>query len=124
VCATFTAGNAVPELSVAASVPPAIGEVRSQRLAGDLAAPVDYVAVPPGRGVVVESMSSPGATDGSLAVVSDLGLRFAVPSADVLAKLGYKDVAPQRFPASLVVLVPAGRALDPEAATLPATPTA
>ncbi len=121
VCATFTAGNAIPELSVAASVPAANGEVRSQRPAGELAPGVDYVAVPPGRGVVVESLASPGATAGSLAVVSDLGLRFAVPSADVLAKLGYKDVAPQRFPASLVALIPAGRALDPEAATLPAT---
>jgi hypothetical protein len=50
---------------------------------------------------------------GALAVVSDLGLRFAVPTRDVLAVLGYPDVTPQRLPAGLVALVPSGRALDP-----------
>ena len=77
--------------------------------------------MPPGRGVVVESLASAGSPAGSLAVISDLGLRFAVPSIDVLVKLGYQNVAPQRFPAALVALVPSGRALDPDAAALPAT---
>jgi ESX secretion system ATPase EccB len=121
VCATFTSGNPVPGVVVAASLPPAPGEVRAQRTAADLSQPVDFVAVPPGQGVVVESLASAGSVAGSLAVISDLGLRFAVPSVDVLGMLGYKDVAPQRFPASLVALVPSGRALDPDAAALPAT---
>ena len=121
VCATFTSGNPVPDIAVTASVSPASGEVRSQRTPTDLVQPVDYVAVPPGRGVVVESLASPGSPTGSLAVISDLGLRFAVPSIDVLHKLGYQNVAPQRFPAALVALVPSGRALDPDAAALPAT---
>lgn len=124
VCATFAAGNPLPDVVVAASVPPATGEVRTQVAAAALSQPVDYIAVPPGRGVVVESLASPGSPAGSLAVVSDLGLRFAIPSLDVLAKLGYKDVAPQRFPASLVALVPSGRALDPYLASLPATSAA
>jgi type VII secretion protein EccB len=122
VCTTFTSGNPVPDIAVAVSVPSATGEVRAQRTPSDLTQPVDYVAVPPGQGVVVESLASPGSPAGSLAVISDLGLRFAVPSVDVLVKLGYQNVAPQRFPASLVALVPSGRALDPDAAALPAAP--
>lgn len=124
VCATFTSSNPVPDIAVVASVTPAPGEVRAPRTSGDLTKPVDYVAVPPGRGVVVESLASAGSPAGSLAVISDLGLRFAVPSVEVLGTLGYESVAPQRFPASLVALVPSGRALDPAAAALPATAAA
>jgi type VII secretion protein EccB len=111
VCATFIAGHAVPELSVVASVAAATGEVKSPRTAGELTSPVDYVAVPPGRGVVVESRRAPRRA-GSLAVVSDLGCASRCHR-PMLAKLGYKDVAPQRFPASLVALIPAGRASIP-----------
>jgi type VII secretion protein EccB len=121
VCATFASDNPLPDVVVAASVPPATGEVHTQGAAGALIRPVEYVAVPPGRGAVVESLASPGSPSGSLAVISDLGLRFPIPALDVLAKLGYKDVAPQRFPASLVALLPPGRALDPHVASLPAT---
>ena len=124
VCATFTSDNPVPDIAVAASLATATGEVRSLRTAADLTQPVEYVAVPPGRGVVVESLASARSPAGSLALISDLGLRFAVPTVDVLGKLGYQNVAPQRFPAALVALVPSGRALDPDAAALPATSAA
>jgi hypothetical protein len=120
VCATFTAGTPTPSFGVVATLAPAPGEVRGRRTAGDPAVVVDWMAVPPGRGAVVESVTAPGAA-GALAVVSDLGLRFAVPSRDVLAVLGYPEVTPQRLPAALVALVPSGRALDPAAAVLPAS---
>jgi len=120
VCATFTAGAPNPSFGVVATLAPAPGEVRGRRTAGDPAVVVDWMAVPPGRGAVVESVTAPGAA-GALAVVSDLGLRFAVPSRDVLAVLGYPTVTPQRLPAALVALVPSGRALDPAAAVLPAS---
>jgi hypothetical protein len=83
---------------------------------------VDWIAVPPGRGVVVQSVASPTAAGGALAVVSDLGQRFAVPDAEVLGSLGYAGVTPLRLPAAVVALVPAGRALDPAAAGLPTLP--
>jgi type VII secretion protein EccB len=121
VCAAFAAGQATPTLWVAQALPPVTGEVSTGRGDASLRQPVDYIAVPPGRGVIVESLASPGAPNGSLAVISDLGLRFAIPSAAILGTLGYSDVAPLRLPGSLVALVPAGRALDPEAAAMPAT---
>jgi ESX secretion system ATPase EccB len=119
ICATF-APDAATVLSLAPTAAAAAGEVRVQRTAGDPGLTVDWIAVPPGRGAVVEALASPGAPVGALAVVSDLGLRFAVPSKEVLSTLGYPDVTPQRLPAALIALVPSGRALDPAAAVLPA----
>jgi hypothetical protein len=78
------------------------------------------VVVPPGRGAVVESLAAPGSPNGALALVTDQGVRYPVPSTEVLATLGYAGVRPQRLPAALVALIPAGPALDPAAAVLPA----
>lgn len=119
ICATFVPGEATPVLTVVDAFAPLAGEVATPPAA--VGPRADRIAVPPGRGVVVESLASPGADAGSLSVVTDLGQRFAVPSVEVLAMLGYGDVAPQRLPASLVALVPPGRALDPAAAALPAS---
>jgi type VII secretion protein EccB len=121
ICASFSSGGPTPVLSLATAVPPAPGEIRAQHMPGDPGTGVDWVAVPPGRGAVVESLASPGAPVGALAVVSDLGLRFAVPSREVLDVLGYGAVTPQRLPAALIALVPSGRALDRAAAAMPAS---
>ena len=121
VCATFTSDGQLPVLAAADVLTPITGEAPAASDPAAMASSADYVAVPPGRAVVVESLASPGTGSGSLAVVSDLGQRFAVPSVDVLGMLGYGGVTPQRLPAALVALVPAGRALDPAAAGLPAT---
>ena len=86
---------------------------------GDLTAPVDWVAVPPGRGALVEALAGPTATEGPLAVVSDLGQRFPLASREVLVPLGYASVRPVRLPAAVVALLPAGRTLDPAAALHP-----
>ncbi|MBX6752421.1 MAG: type VII secretion protein EccB [Micromonosporaceae bacterium] len=120
VCATFTPGTALPTVTIVDALPPVTGETAVPPDPEAVGLLADHVAVPPGRGVLVESLASPTAPSGSLAVVSDLGQRFAVPSADLLGVLGYGSVQPQRLPASLVALVPAGPALDPAAAGLPA----
>ena len=109
--ATRTPGE-VPAAS-AATGPPASG-------AGVVTA--DWIAVAPGRGAVVESLAGADAPNGALAFVSDLGVRHPVPSPDVLTMLGYSGVRPQRMPAAVVALLPAGRALDPVAARQPAAP--
>jgi hypothetical protein len=126
VCATFTDAATAPAISLAESVPPFAGEVRAVRGSTDTAgsqgaSTVDWIAVPPGRAAVVEALAGPTSPGGALGIVSDLGLRFPVPSRDVLGVLGYASVTPQRLPAALVALVPAGRALDQAAAMLPAT---
>ena len=69
---------------------------------------------------MVEAAAAPGATGGAISVVTDLGRRHAVTGNEVLGWLGYGKVKPVRMPANLVALIPAGRALDPEAARAPA----
>jgi type VII secretion protein EccB len=119
VCATFASGGGAPEVSLAAAGPPAPGELRASRAAGDEAPTVDWVAVAPGRGAVVEALAGPTSPNGALCVISDLGVRYPVPTRDVLAVLGYSGVTPQRLPASLVALLPTGNALDPNQAVRP-----
>jgi len=79
----------------------------------------DRVVVEPGRGALVAGESAPSAPNPSVAVVTDLGIRYAVPSDQVLAVLGYAGVTPVRLPAGVVALLPAGPALDPVAARYP-----
>jgi type VII secretion protein EccB len=104
-------GTAMPDV---ADVPPTGARSR----AGGVLA--DHVFVEPGAGAVVEAAAAPGATGGAVSVVTDLGRRYAVVDADVLAALGYGGVQPLRLPAGVVALVPAGDALDPAAARAPA----
>ncbi|MER7416958.1 type VII secretion protein EccB [Micromonospora peucetia] len=82
----------------------------------------DHVVVEPGRGAVVEAVAAPGASGGSVSVVTDLGRRYVLAGGEVLGMLGYRDVRPVRLPASLVALVPAGATLDPAAARVVAAP--
>jgi type VII secretion protein EccB len=119
VCASFVDAAHDPEVELwAAAV--ANGEARTGG-SWQGAVVADAVRVAPGRGAVVEAVSAPDAPGGALAVITDQGIRYAVPSPDVLAALGYSSVRPTRLPASLVALLPGGPALDPEAAAKPVT---
>src|SRR6266508_1481010 len=77
------------------------------------------VLVPPSGGAVVEALASPAAPGGTLSIITDLGIRYSVPSTDVLGMLGYAGVTPVRVPAEVVALLPVGPALDPLAAQQP-----
>ena len=112
VCAAF---GSSASLALVAS-PHVPGELRTQPGPADLTAPADVVSVPPGRGALVSS-------SGVLSLVVDLGVRYAVPSADVAKLLGYAGVSPLSLPPALVSLLPSGRALDPSAALLPVAAT-
>jgi hypothetical protein len=79
------------------------------------------VSLPPGRGAVVSSRAAPDVTDGVLYLVTDLGVRYQVPSPDVLAMLGYAGVKPVPLPAEVVALLPTGPGLNPQAARAPLT---
>jgi len=81
----------------------------------------DEVSLPPGRGAVVLSRAAPDATDGVLYLVTDLGVRYQVPSPDVLAMLGYAGATPVPLPAEIVALLPTGPGLYPQAARAPLT---
>jgi Type VII secretion system ESX-1, transport TM domain B len=75
----------------------------------------DLVHVVRGRGAVVVSATSPSAPAGSgtIALVTDTGLRYAVANSDAAAKLGYGGIDLTQVPAELVSLLPQGPALDP-----------
>ena len=121
-CATFADGGGPPEIASLPAVPPRDGELRAPAVASPATAAADWILVPPGRGAVVEALAGPGAPNGALSLVTDLGLRYPVPSRDVLAMLGYANVRPGRLPAAVVALLPTGRALDPSAAVRPVVP--
>ena len=116
VCASFSDAGSVPELSVQAGVDGADEAAETTGVGPDGTALADRVMVAPGRGTVVESMTSPSATSGTLSLVTDSGRRYALPSREVVAQLGYGGLAPVPMPASLVARIPAGDALDREAA--------
>jgi type VII secretion protein EccB len=118
VCAAFTDGATVPSLAVAPVPPRQTAELQ----AGTGGATVDWIGVPPGHGAVIEALAGPGAPSGALALVTDTGQRFPVPTSDAMGMLGFGGVRPLRLPSAVVALVPPGPALDPAAAALPAGP--
>lgn len=82
----------------------------------------DQVLLPPGGAVIAGLLPGEGqlgAVATSLSLISDQGVRYSVPSADVLTKLGYdaSDITP--VPASILRLIPQGPTLDPAAARTP-----
>jgi len=123
VCLTIAqAADGVAAVRVDGTAPdgPPTGET------GAVNALADRVSVPRGRGVLVESAASPDADrgTGTVSVITDSGLRYAVASREVLANLGYGKVAIQHMPAELVSLLPAGPTLDPGTARNPVLATA
>ena len=122
VCADVSDDAGVARVRTGVSMPDLTGTARTAARSSRGAALADHVLVEPGGGVVVEAAAAPGATGGAVSVVTDLGRRHAVANGEVLGMLGYGGVRPVRLPASLVALVPAGEALDPEAALAPAAP--
>ncbi|MBB4958530.1 type VII secretion protein EccB [Micromonospora polyrhachis] len=120
VCGRIPDDRGIAEIRVGARVPQLPEDGGTGARAPDGGALADHVVVPPGRGALVESAAAPGASGGAISVVTDLGRRHAVSAAEVLPMLGYGQTRPMRLPANLVTLVPAGKALDPEAARSPA----
>ncbi|GAB3084907.1 type VII secretion protein EccB [Micromonospora schwarzwaldensis] len=118
-CARAGDDTGVREIRLGVTAPDPAAAARSPGGRGGLA---DQVVVEPGRGALVEAVAAPGATGGTLCVVTDLGRRYALAGADVPGMLGYAGVRPVRLPASLVDLLPAGSPLDPAAARAVAAP--
>ncbi|WBB81216.1 type VII secretion protein EccB [Micromonospora sp. WMMD882] len=120
ICGQVGDDGGIRQVRVGATVPDLTATPRTGETGDGVVA--DHVVVEPGRGAVVESVAAPGATGGAVSVVTDLGRRHVVSATEVLGMLGYAGVRPVRLPAGLVSLVPAGSALDPEAARKVAAP--
>jgi ESX secretion system ATPase EccB len=119
VCAVVTGPDGVGEVRVGGTLPHLDTVAPTRNQAGDGAVLADDVYVPAGGGAIVEALPAPHAAAGTVALVTDLRMRYPVTGADVLATLGYPNVAPVRLPAEIVTLLPAGPALDQQAARVP-----
>ena len=116
VCASFRDAGLVPDVAAEAAVEGAeLAPATAQRTQNGTVL-ANRVEVEPGRGAVVESMPSPTATSGSLFLVTDEGKRFGIANDEARKSLGYDAVTPIQMPASLVARIPAGDALDQQAA--------
>ncbi|MGY0231282.1 type VII secretion protein EccB [Longispora urticae] len=122
-CAAYRDASGVPELSVDVTATRGDDAPGTGGKSKDGTVLADRVVVEPGRGALVSALSAPGAPNGGLSLVTDLGVRYAIPSAEVQGMLGFGPATPVRLPAGLVALLPAGRALDPAAALTPVVGT-
>jgi len=117
-CAAYTdtsGSSAAVAISTAAQPP-------GQRPAAGGAA--GSVLLPPGAAAVVRLLPHPGQDSDSIYLVTETGAKYPVPSAEVLAVLGYGGSTPVPVPGGLLDLVPTGPALDPARAnsTVPVGP--
>ncbi|MFG2887389.1 type VII secretion protein EccB [Streptomyces sp. NPDC048297] len=81
--------------------------------------PVDRVEIRPGRGAVVQALSSAGTEMGDTRyLVTDSGVRYPIASEDTLTALGYTPADVRGVPAALLMTLPTGATLDPGAAAL------
>lgn len=69
------------------------------------------VYVPGGHGAVVAA--EPGASSGTVYVVTDTGMKYPVSGDEARAALGYGGVRPVGVPAAVLALFPTGVTLDP-----------
>lgn len=76
----------------------------------------DRVSVPPSGGALVTAQAAPGVSAGALYLITDLGMKFPVPKADVAGSLGYGGVRPTSVPTTVLNLIPTGPVLDPAVA--------
>ncbi|GII60389.1 type VII secretion protein EccB [Sphaerisporangium krabiense] len=98
-------------------VPPAAGSDQDH---------FDQVLLPPGGAVLAGLLPGDGQLDAvrDYSLVTDQGRRFALASADLVARLGYGDADVAPVPAHLLHLIPEGPVLDPAAARTPVPITA
>jgi type VII secretion protein EccB len=76
----------------------------------------DVVTVQPGGGALLAGQAAPGVDTGARYMLTDLGVKFPVPTNDVASELGYSGVTPIPVPTTLLNLIPSGPVLDPSAA--------
>jgi type VII secretion protein EccB len=119
VCAAFAPGTFTPVVIAGARLPvtDAIGTPQQTYEGGLLA---DYVLVEGGGAALVQALASPDAPGGSWHIITDQGVSYPLPGPEVAAVFGYRLDQRVRVPGGLLALLPAGPALDPAAAVLPA----
>ncbi|GAA1818186.1 type VII secretion protein EccB [Luedemannella flava] len=122
-CAVTRDAKAAPTVSVGGTVAGApIGATTGTATRGaeaDGTSLADRVLAPAGRVSLVRAVASPTAGTGSYFFVTDLGIKYGVPGADVLPLLGFSADLAVNVPNSLVSRLPTGPVLDPAVARSP-----
>lgn len=119
VCATFASGSATPVVAVEARVEGAAVAPATASFTEGGTVLANRIQVDGGSGVLVKPMVSPTAPDAMLYLVTDHGIRYAVPDDAAREALGYGPATPVEMPASLIARVPEGPVLDTTAARQP-----
>ncbi|REE96583.1 type VII secretion protein EccB [Thermomonospora umbrina] len=116
-CVVYAGGSVTAaRLTIGGSLPAPSSSALGTGAGGGSA--VDQVVLPPGGAALVGLASGSGAVS-SLSIVSDQGIRFALPSPEIAAKLGFDASKATPVPSSVIHLIPSGPALDPREATRP-----
>ncbi|MDT5028252.1 MAG: hypothetical protein QOE61_4678 [Micromonosporaceae bacterium] len=120
-CAVTGDAKSTPTVSVGGTVAGLNTAPPTTSVSSDGVPLADRVLVPAGRVAVVRVLGAPTAESGTYFVVTDLGIKFPVPTAAVLPLLGYSAAQAVDVPAGLVTRIPTGPTLDPAAAVTPAS---
>jgi type VII secretion protein EccB len=120
-CASTADAKLAPEISLGGDTAVLESGIETSDETAEGTKLADRVLVPAGGVAIVRAMSSETDPAGAFSIVTDLGLRFPVPSAKVLETLGYSPADAVPLPAALVQRIPAGPTLDPAAALQVAT---
>jgi type VII secretion protein EccB len=105
------AGGAAPVLLWTAPPAGSAPDLQAPGVTG-AASDADLVGVASGGGALVQPLTAAGAATGPLYLVTDAGVRFAVPTTDEAAALGYQASQAARLPAALLGLLPTGPSLN------------
>ncbi|MFG2084953.1 MULTISPECIES: type VII secretion protein EccB [unclassified Spirillospora] len=124
-CSVFPVGSPTAQLTIGGTLPaPSAGALGSG--SAGASGSIDQMVLPPGGAALMSLVPAGGDTttvggggSGSLSLVNDQGIRFALPSAEVAKKLGYDAGKAAPVPSSVIHLIPQGPALDPALARKP-----
>lgn len=92
------------------AVPVPVGSGEPTGLAADL------VYVEAGSGVLVGAQPNPGASTGTLFLVTEIGVKYPLASTEAQSSLGYGESQPVWLPAAVLDFLPTGPSLDVELA--------
>ena len=114
ICATL--GNRLPVgVVLDGSLPSTADRITPSKQPAGRAPVADAVIVPATYGALVTGLASDNAPDGARALVTDLGIRYALADADSAKAMGLSGT-PVPVPAGLLDLLPEGPSLDRQSA--------
>jgi type VII secretion protein EccB len=116
-CTSFNFAGTSAQGTLVTADPQAVATNAMRTGAGAAAAAADAVAVTPGTGVLAAAVTDTGADTHASFLVTDLGVKYPLPTPEVAQALGYQGVRQYPIPVSILALLPTGPVLDAQAAT-------